>query len=790
MRSFFKSSLAIMGVLAMFAAAAVAAPAGSVSTGSASTDPADTPETSGSPYFFVKSDDPQTDALPLKSTDVEVSIAGVIADVTVTQVYANEGENPLEAIYVFPASTRAAVHAMKMTIGERTIRAEIQERKAARKAYEEAREAGQSASLLEQERPNVFQMNVANIMPGDVISVELKYTELLVPENKVYRFVYPTVVGPRYTGTQGEYQPEKEDWTQNPYLHEGEAPTSSLDIDVVLNAGMPVSEVNCSSHETDIRFEDREKAVVSLAPSEARGGNRDFILSYRLAGEAIHSGLMLYEDGAEKYFLLMMQSPERVRLQAVPPREYIFVVDVSGSMRGFPLDTSKRLLKNLVSRLRPSDRFNVLLFAGGSSVMAEQSVAANNENIQRALGFIEKQHGGGGTQLLPALQRALAKPGEKGLSRTLVVATDGYVNVEKEAFDMIRSRLGEANLFAFGIGSGVNRFLIEGMARAGAGEPFVVTNPAEASKTAERFRRMIQTPVLTDIEIDYGRFDAHSVEPPAVPDMFAEQPVVVFGKWQGPRRGKIRVSGRTGEERFEQQIDVQSVEPDPANAALRHLWARKRIALLADYNKLAYNDERKAEVTRLGLKYSLLTDYTSFVAIDIRVRNENGGKTETIRQPLPLPQGVSDSALGRGGMQMNRNLAARPLAPSAQGAVKQTAAESLDKGESFKTQIKIEIVEASGQAQRNPVEQVLHDLSPHVKNCFDRHGASFTGPLELTVGLSAKGGVLDIEWHGPPEKISAELKKCLRQVFEKRTFPAAADQKPYRLRLAIRGPHS
>ena len=783
MKSFFKTTLAAMGLLAMLAAAAAAAPAGQVSAGSA-----DASEHSGSPYFFVKSDDPRTDALPLKSTDVDVSIAGVIADVTVTQVYANEGENPLEAIYVFPASTRAAVHAMTMTIGERTIRAEIQERKAARKAYEEAKEAGQSASLLEQERPNVFQMNVANIMPGDVISVELKYTELLVPEDKVYRFVYPTVVGPRYTGAQGEYQPEKENWTQNPYLHEGEAPTSRLDIDVVLNAGMPVSKLASPSHETAIRFEGREKAAVSLAESEKRGGNRDFILRYQLAGEAVHSGLMLYEGAAENYFLLMMQPPGRVRPDAVPPREYIFVVDISGSMRGFPLDTSKRLLKNLVSRLRPSDRFNVLLFAGGSSVLAGQSMAATNENIKQALRFIEKQHGGGGTQLLPALKRALAMPAEKGLSRTLVVATDGYVHVEKEAFDLIRRRLGEANLFAFGIGSGVNRFLIEGMARAGAGEPFVVTKPKEAAKTAERFRRMIQTPVLTDIQIDYGRFDAYSVEPPAVPDMFAERPVVVFGKWQGPRRGKIRVSGRTGEERFEQQIDVRGVEPDPANAALRHLWARKRIALLADYNQLAYTDERKAQVTRLGLKYSLLTDYTSFVAIDTRVRNEDGGETQTVKQPLPLPQGVSDSALGRGGMQMSRNLAARPHMPSAGGKMKLTEAESSGEAKRLRPQVKIKIVDISGQAKPEPAEQVLRELSAHVKNCFDRHGASFNGPLNLTLKLDAKGRVLDIEWHGPAGGISDAFKKCMREKFEKQAFPPAADQKPYRLRLSIKGP--
>ncbi len=152
-----------------------------------------------SPYFFVKSDDPAVDQLPLQSTSAIVNISGVIADVEVTQGYKNEGERPLEAIYIFPASTRAAIYGMKMIIGERTINAIVRTRDKARHEYELAKQQGKSASLLEQQRPNVFQINVANIMPGDVVRVELSYTELLVPADRVYEFVYPTVVGPRYS---------------------------------------------------------------------------------------------------------------------------------------------------------------------------------------------------------------------------------------------------------------------------------------------------------------------------------------------------------------------------------------------------------------------------------------------------------------------------------------------------------------------------------------------------------------------------------------------------------------
>jgi Ca-activated chloride channel family protein len=599
-----------------------------------------------SPYFFVRSDDPQVDRLPLKATSADVHIAGVIADVTVTQVYQNEAQHPLEAVYVFPGSTRAAVYAMTMTIGTRTIRAVVKERQQARTEYEQARVEGRTASLLEQQRPNVFQMNVANIMPGDEIKVCLSYTELLVPSEGVYEFVYPTVVGPRYSNRPSAGAPDTERWVENPYQHEGEAPTYGFDIKVTVNAGVPIQRVFCPSHRTSVRYDGPSSATVTLDASERQGGNRDFVLRYALADSQVESGLLLYhgKDG-ERFFLLMAEPPQRVATSQIPPREYIFVVDVSGSMHGFPLEVSKRLLADLILHLRPTDSFDVLLFSGGSSVMAERSLPATPENVALALRFIDRQQGGGGTELVPALHRALALPRPEGVSRTVVIATDGYVAVEKEAFDLIRSSLDRSNVFAFGIGTGVNRFLIEGIARAGMGEPFVVAKSADAAAQAVRFRTYVASPVLTQVKVEYRGFDAYDVEPPSVPDVLAERPVIVFGKWRGPASGHIVVHGLTGGDPYTETLDVGAVRPLRTNGALRYLWARHRIAVLADDCKLQRDSGKVNEITSLGLAYSLLTDYTSFVAIDRTVRNTDG-KVETVTQLLPLPQGVSDLAVG------------------------------------------------------------------------------------------------------------------------------------------------
>ncbi len=431
-----------------------------------------------------------------------------------------------------------------------------------------------------------------------------------------------------------------------------------------LTPGVPIQEMTCTSHKVDIRYHDRSQATAKLGATENFGGNRDFILRYRLAGEAIESGLLLYEGREENFFLLSVQPPRRFVPNQVPPREYIFIVDVSGSMHGFPLDISKRLMRELFAGLRPRDAFNVLLFSGGSTLLAPRSLPATPENVRRAMDIIERQQGGGGTELLPALKQALALPHLERVARTVVIATDGYVTVEPEAFELIRRELGNANFFAFGIGSSVNRFLIEGMARAGSGEPFVIANPGQAAMIADQFREYIQSPLLTRIKLDFGAFEVYDVEPAGVPDVFAERPVTVFGKWRGKPTGKITLRGLAGERSYEKTIDVAATEPISDNAALRYLWARTRIGQLGDDNRLQADDRRVAEITRLALNYGLLTAYTSFVALDTQVRLTDGDVT-TVTQPLPLPEGVSDYAVGNAAMAAPRMLSA-PLSSASE----------------------------------------------------------------------------------------------------------------------------
>lgn len=613
------------------------------------------------PYFTVEGvDGGRVDAFPVKRTAVKATVSGIIAEVEVVQVYANEAEVPLEAVYVFPGSTQAAVQGLEMRIGERVIRAQIQEKTAARAGYEKAKAEKKNTTLLEQERPNVFKMSVANIAAGAEVEVRLTYTEVLRPTERVYEFVFPTVVGPRYAGAGGK----QEAWVGNPFLKEGTATPMAFEFEMSLNAGMAVQSLTCATHEAEVKFNHATAAEVKLKAGAT--ADRDVVVRYQLADAKVATGLLLEKGAEENFFLLNVQPPARVTPAQIPAREYVFIVDVSGSMDGFPLRTAQLLMADLIGGLRAKDRFNVMTFASGSELMAERSVKADAEAVRQALDLVRNKRGSGGTELLPALNRALALPHEEGMARCVVLVTDGYISVEAEAFDLMRERLGEAAFFTFGIGSSVNRHLLEGLAHIGGGEPFVVLNESAARSEAKRFMQYVSAPVLTHVKLAFEGFATEEVQPMVVPDVYADRPVMVAGKWKGEARGRIKVSGLAAGRPYEAWIDVAGEAAKPGamgNPALRSYWARERVRELGDYAGLSGREKNRTqtEVTALGLKYGLLTEYTSFLAVDERSQPELLAQTTVpVTQPLPIPHGVSQSALGSSTISITGNAGSTP----------------------------------------------------------------------------------------------------------------------------------
>ena len=640
------------------------------------------------PYFVIQSEgaDVSTDYFPLKSTEVTTNINGVIAETYVVQTYENQGDKPINAQYVFPTSSTATVHGMTMEIGSHRVTATIKEKEEAKEEYEEAKEEGKSASLLEQRRPNVFTMDVANVMPGDTARIELHYTELVVTREGVCEFVFPTVVGPRYVTPEDAGSPvadaavpdremstdgsqdgaaegtvEEEDspdttvtngdgadgWAASPYLPEGVLPDSEYHITVNLSTGVPIADVSCKSHEIKVEQENGSQARITLANPEDYAGNRDFILKYRLTGESVESGLVLTETNSEKYFFLTVQPPERYVPDDIPPREYIFVLDVSGSMYGYPLDTAKDLIRNLVTGLRDIDRFNLVLFSDDTYLLSTKSLAANSGNVQAAIDLIDEQEGGGGTSMFPALQTAVSVPMKEDVARSVVIITDGYISNEDEIYDLINRNMDTASFFSFGIGCSVNDYLIKGIAQCGMGESFLVTDSEDAAQSAERFASYIEAPLMTGITVDYEGFDVYDVATSTPSILYAQKPLILFGKWRGEPTGTITVSGKAGGEDYVQEIPVADAAVDTEDESIRYLWARTKLDQLAGYGSTRNDDSVKEEITQLGLDYNMTTPYTSFVAVVEEIRNPEG-ESQDVNQANPLPLQVSNLAVGGG----------------------------------------------------------------------------------------------------------------------------------------------
>ncbi|MBL7974617.1 MAG: VWA domain-containing protein [Candidatus Kapabacteria bacterium] len=580
----------------------------------------------GSPRFLVSQG--EANAFGLRSTNVTVNVVGVIADVNVRQVYVNNGATPVEATYIFPASTRAAVYGLTMTIGPRIVKAVIKEKQAARAEYTAAIQQGRTATLLDQIKPNVFQMQVGNIPAHDSVVVDMHYTEALELREGEYEFVYPGVVGPRYVSGVPSSEYDK-------VLNSSDLPKEvpgTFNIVTNISAGVPVAEVTSPSHSVKTSTLDgvsrallstpKKNSITSVSMAHNDVQNRDYVLRYRLTGRAIESGLLLYKGEKENFFMLMVQPPKNVEIPNIVPREFVFIVDVSGSMQGEPTRIASEMMNNLFKTLRPTDKFNIMMFSGGNMVFSPNSVEATPDNVKRAYGFLHSGYGGGGTELLPALKVALAMKAEPGYARSFIALTDGYVTVEREAFDLVRNNLNNANFYAFGIGTSVNRWLMEGLARAGNAESFIVTNLSEAPAMAEKFRQYIEAPVLTGVKVDWGNMNVYDVDPGTIPSATSKRPIVVYGKWKGDATGTLRLTGNAADGAYTFDVNIAAQPQLPEHAALKYLWARNRIKFIEDgmvgnwgYERAAQPDEQQL-ITSIGLNYNLLTKYTSFIAVD------------------------------------------------------------------------------------------------------------------------------------------------------------------------------
>ena len=590
---------------------------------------------------------------PLKHTDVKAEISGFLSRVVVTQEFENPFKDKIEAVYTFPLPQNAAVDDMTMRVGDRTVRGRIKRRDEARAVYEAARASGHVASLLDQERPNIFTQSVANILPGEQVKITISYVETLKYEDGSYQFVFPMVVGPRYipgspTGKQGggwspdtDRVPDASRITP-PVAPEGKRAGHDISIEVALDAGVAIDNFQSIAHDVDVERPTNHSAVARLK-NRTEIPNKDFILKYDVAGRRIEDAVLTHRGDEGGFFTMILQPPERVTAEDVTPKELVFVLDTSGSMSGFPIEKAKETMKLALDALYPQDTFNLITFAGDTSILFPEPVPATKENLRRAQEFLASRSGGGGTEMMKAIRAALDPSDRQGHIRIVCFMTDGYVGNDMEIISEVQ-RHPNARVFSFGVGSSVNRFLLDKMAEEGRGEVEYVALTDDGSAAARRFHERVRNPLLTDISIDWGGLDIADVYPKRVPDLFGAKPVIVCGRYKSDGRGVIRLQGKMAGRPFAREIEVDLPKNEPRRDVLATLWARARVddLMSQDYAGIqngAARDDVRESITQLGLEFRLLTQFTSFVAVE-EMTVTDGGQPRRVEVPVEMPEGV------------------------------------------------------------------------------------------------------------------------------------------------------
>jgi len=595
---------------------------------------------------------------PLKHTDVHGAISGFLARVSVTQIFENSLSTAIEAIYTFPLPQDASVDDMTIQVGGRTIRALIKERREARRIYEKAKNTGHVAALLGQERPNIFSQAISNIMPGEQVTVSISYAETLQYQDGSYEFFFPMVVGPRYipgqpTGKQGtgwapdtDKVPDASKITP-PVTPPGTRAGHDVSLELAIDAGVPIQEVKSSSHQIDVERPSSSRVDIRLS-NKTQIPNKDFVLKYAVAGQDIGDAVLSQwstgKSATGGHFTLILQPPARVPESDVTPKELVFVLDTSGSMMGFPITKAASLIDRALDELYPGDTFNLITCSGDTRVVFPEPVFPTAENIRKAREVLRQQRGYGGTEMMKAIRAALEPSDSLDHVRVVCFVTDGFVGNDLEIIGEIQKHP-NARVFAFGIGSSVNRFLIEGMAKAGRGDSEVVTLNDKADEASHRLYERLRSPLLTDIAIDWHGLPVTDVYPQKLPDLFSGKPLVVSGRYLAPVSGNIRLKGKRAGEEFVREIPVTLTASAAANSILPGFWARRRIddLMSRDWSGAqsgAMKPELQKEITQLGLDYRLMTQFTSFVAVEDRVVTQNG-KPQRVEVPVELPEGVS-----------------------------------------------------------------------------------------------------------------------------------------------------
>jgi len=611
--------------------------------------------------LYVQTPEQQQIAFPLKHTEVQAKIAGNISRVEVTQSFENPFTTTLEAVYIFPLPDEAAVDDMLIRIGDKTIKGSIKKRQEAQQIYEEAKQQGRTAGLLEQERDNIFTQSLANIQPGEQIDVIIRYSESLKFTAGNYEFVFPMVVGPRYIPgipieeNAGGVGSATAPMTQNqdtdivpdasrlnaPILPSGTRSPHDINVTIAIDAGVEIQDVQSPSHQIQLSYEGK-RVLVKLAGGD-KIPNKDLILRYQVAGDSTQTTVLNQADERGGHFALYLIPALQYRQDQLVPKDVVFLIDTSGSQMGAPLMQCQELMRRFINGLNPDDTFSIIDFSDTARQLSPVPLANNSQNRTRAINYINRLSANGGTEMLHGIRTVLNFPvTDPGRLRSIVLLTDGYIGNENQIFSEVQRHLQPGSrLYSFGAGSSVNRFLLNRIAELGRGISRIIRHDEPTDEVVEKFYRQINNPVLANINLQWeGDGESPIIYPSTPPDLFAEQPLVLFGRKPDARAGKLHITGIVaGGTRYQHTFNVNFEET--GNIAIAQLWGRSRIKDLMNQMVSGETKLGVEALTDTALTYQLLSHYTAFVAVsdDVRVNSAEGAIS--VQVPVEMAEGIN-----------------------------------------------------------------------------------------------------------------------------------------------------
>ncbi len=589
------------------------------------------------------------------NTDIEATVSGLVARVSVRQSFRNDGQEWVEGVYVFPLPDTAAVDRLRMHIGERFIEGEIREKEQAKKEYEAAKSAGKKTGLVEQQRANLFTTSVANIGPGETIIVEIEYLETIRYDEGSFSLRFPLTLTPRYIS--GTPLPGRKgsgwslDTTSVPDASLITPPVvtrsrdHSLKFEATINAGVPLALIASRYHPIDVSDEpDRYRITLANASVPL---DHDLELTWRPVADSAPRATVFSETREGRpHLLIMLLPPDDVSVPTANfPRELIFVIDTSGSMHGTSLSQATRALTLALDGLQPADQFNIMQFNSVTSTLFRSSVDATTSNIGTAKRYVAGLKANGGTEMRPAISQALNQPRSKSHLRQVIFITDGSVGNERELYNLIERDLGDTRLFTVGIGSAPNSWFMRKAAEAGHGTFTLISALHEVNEKMGRLFRKLEQPQITDVTVQWPAGTKAESYPATIPDLYVGEPIVIKALLENePKQGDVlKISGNSVLGTWGAELLVEQSDASPGVAAL---WARARIDNLMDRERQgAAHDEIRTAVINTALSHHLVSKFTSLVAVDkTPVRPENIRLTKE-QVPNLLPYGQSVNAI-------------------------------------------------------------------------------------------------------------------------------------------------